>query len=109
MTACLHSEFEGGGVYDLLQAAYAALGFAIAAAAACSIPLIGWAICLIFSLVSALITLGGIIYALNDEGNPSDANPNISSIHVATSPDGNGADVLMIEGIGSSIPSRRLE
>lgn len=98
VTAVLHNEFEGGGVYDLLQACYAALGFAAAAAATCSIPIIGWAICLILSIISGAITLAGIINALNDEANPSDVNPNISSIHPANSPDGEGADVLMFQG-----------
>src|SRR5262245_5726839 len=53
-SAVLHAEFEGGGVYDLLLAALAALGYntvaTIAAAIICAIPIIGWIACLIISL-----------------------------------------------------------
>src|SRR5215469_7948141 len=63
VTDCMHAEFEGGGVYDLLQACYAALALATAAAAVCAIPIFGWIACLILSIASALVTLAGIINA----------------------------------------------
>jgi hypothetical protein len=97
-TSCLHNEFEGGGIYDLLQACEAALAFSVAAAAVCGIPIIGWIVCTILSIISGAITLVGIINALNDEGNPNDVNSNLGTIHPAQSPDGYGADILMIRG-----------
>jgi len=98
VTACLHAEFEGGGVYDLLQACYAALALATAAAAACSIPVIGSLVCLILSVASAVVTLAGIVNALNDTGNPTDVDPNMTSVHAADGPDGSGADILVVKG-----------
>src|SRR5262249_45975518 len=59
-TACLHAEFEGGGVYDLLQSCYTALALATAAAVACAIPVVGWVACLILSVAAVVITLAGI-------------------------------------------------
>jgi hypothetical protein len=98
VTACLHAEFEGAGVYDLLQAAEAALALAVAAAVACSVPIIGWIACLILNIVSAVVTIAGIVNALNDTGNPTDVNTNLSSIQSAQSPDGAGADILLVQG-----------
>ncbi len=98
VTDCMHAEFEGGGVYDLLQACYAALALATAAAVVCSIPVIGWVACLILSAIAGLITLVGAINALNDTGNPTDVNASLSSIHPAQAPDGSGADILLVKG-----------
>jgi|SRR5580700_2173304 hypothetical protein len=97
-TDCLHVEFEGGGVYDLLQSCYAALALAIAAAAVCAIPVFGWIACLVLSVLSGLITLAGIINALNDTANPTDVNGNIIPVHAAELPDGSGADILLVKG-----------
>ena len=74
------------------------LTLAAIAAAVCSIPVIGWIACFILSIAAVVITVAGIVNALNDTGNPSDVNPNISSIHPAEVPDGNGADVLVVKG-----------
>jgi hypothetical protein len=49
-------------------------------------------------VASALITLGGIINALNDTGNPTDVNSNMTSVHAADAPDGSGADILVVKG-----------
>ncbi len=98
VTDCMHAEFEGGGVYDLLQAAYAALALATAAAAVCAVPIFGWIACLVLSVAAGLVTLGGILNALNDTGNPNDVNPNMTPIHSAGAPDGSGADILVIKG-----------
>jgi hypothetical protein len=98
VTSCLHAEFEGGGVYDLLQSCQAALAFAIAAAVVCSIPVFGWIACVILSVVAAVITIAGFFNAVNDKGNPTDVNPNLTSIHAAESPDGYGADILVLKG-----------
>jgi hypothetical protein len=97
-TDCMHAELEGGGVYDLLQACYAALALAAAAAAVCAVPIFGWIACIVLSLASGLVTLGGIMNALNDTGNPTDVNPNLTSIHAADAPDGSGADILLVAG-----------
>lgn len=97
-TACLHAEFEGGGVYDLLQSCQAALALATAAAVTCSIPIIGWIACLILSIAAGVVTLAGIANALNDKGNPTDVNPNLMPIHAAAAPDGDGADILALKG-----------
>ena len=59
-TACLHAEFEGGGVYDLLQSCQTDLALATITAAVCSIPVIGWIACLILSVAALGITLTGI-------------------------------------------------
>lgn len=96
-TAVLHCEFEGGGVYDLMLAALAALAFAVAAAVVCAIPVIGWIACLILNAVAALIVLGGIIAALNDTGNPNDVDSNLGDLHV-NDPTGRGADIVVVQG-----------
>jgi len=96
-TATLHCEFEGGGVYDLMLAALAALAFATAAVVVCAIPVIGWIACAILQIIAGLITLAGIIIALNDTGNPNDVNANLGEIHV-NDPTGRGADILVVKG-----------
>lgn len=96
-TAVLHCEFEGGGVYDLMLAVLAALGFAAAAAIVCAIPVIGWIACLILNLIAAAIALVGIAVALGDTGSPSDVDPNLGELHV-NDPTGRGADILVVQG-----------
>jgi hypothetical protein len=91
----LHCEFEGGGVFDLKNAAELALYFAIAAAVACSIPVIGWIACAILSAVAALITLVGIFEALNDKGSPSVYDPATGQTSSALHP---GQDILFVKG-----------
>lgn len=71
----LHCEFEGGGVWKLLQAAESALAFAVAAAVVCLIPVLGWIACAILALIAAIISFLGIINALNDKGKPSVFDP----------------------------------
>ncbi len=98
-TAVFHAEFEGGGVYDLMLAVLAALGWDAAATVAaviiCAIPIIGWIACLIISLIFAAITAAivgvGIAVALNDQGNPNDVNPNLGNIE-------QGKDLLVVKG-----------
>lgn len=98
MTSCLHAEFEGGGVYSLLQSCLAALAFATAAAVLCSIPVFGWIACVVLSVVAAVITIAGFFNAANDKGNPADVNSNLTSINSAQRPDGYGADILVVKG-----------
>jgi hypothetical protein len=71
----LHCEFEGGGILQLLKAAKAALGFAAVAAVVCLIPVFGWVVCGILSLIAVIISIAGIIAALNDKGKPSVFDP----------------------------------
>ena len=96
-TAVLHCEFEGGGVYDLLQAALAALALATAAAVVCSIPVFGWVACLILTAVAAVVTLVGIVVALNDTASPNDVDPHLGDLHVNDAT-GRGADILVVQG-----------
>jgi hypothetical protein len=58
----------------------------------------GWIACLVLSIASGLVTLSGISNALNDKGNPTDVNSNLTSIHSASAPDGSGADILVVKG-----------
>lgn len=88
----LHCEFEGGGVYDILLAALAALGFAVAAAVACSIPVMGWVVCLILWLIALAIMGAGVAVALNDKGDPTDVNPDLNQLERLN-------DVLVVKGL----------
>jgi hypothetical protein len=98
-SAVLHAEFEGGGVYDLLLACLAALGWDAAATVAaviiCAIPIIGWIACLIISLIFAAVTAAivavGMAVALGDKGNPNDVNANLGNIE-------QGKDLLVVQG-----------
>ncbi|HLZ85114.1 MAG TPA: hypothetical protein VKQ54_16230 [Caulobacteraceae bacterium] len=59
-------EFEGSGVWDLYQALLTALPAAGFAAAVCWIPVVGWIICLVASLVAIAIVGIGALIAQND-------------------------------------------
>lgn len=96
-SAVLHCEFEGAGVYDVLIAALAALAIAIAAAVVCAIPVIGWAACLVLSLIAAAVVAVGILVGLSDTGHPTDVDPNIGELH-ENDATGRGADVLVVKG-----------
>jgi len=96
-TVCMHAEFEGGGVWDLLQASKTALALAVIAAAVCGIPVFGWIACVILSVAAAIVTLAGLFAALNDVGNPDDVETHLGEIH-QRDPTGNGADVLVVQG-----------
>lgn len=97
-TASCHAEFEGGGIWDLYQAAQAALPFAGAAAVVCSIPILGWVACAILGGIAAAITIAGIIAALNDTGSPSDVDPALGNEIHTNDPTGIGADILFVKG-----------
>lgn len=96
-TAVLHCEFEGGGVYDVLLAALAALAFAAAATIVCSIPVLGWVACLVLGLIAAAIVLGGAAAALADRGDPNNVNPDLGELHTNDAT-GRGADLLVVVG-----------
>ncbi len=96
-TPVLHCEFEGGGIYDLLQAAKIMLALTTAATVACSIPVIGWIACAIIYIVAAIVGIVGVVVALSDKGSPSDVNAELTELHT-NDPTGNGADILVISG-----------
>lgn len=96
-TVTLHCEFEGGGVYDLLQAALAALAIATVATVLCGLAIIGWIACLLLTVAAGAVLLGGAVVALNDKGNPNDVNANLGEIHV-NDPTRRGADLLVVKG-----------
>jgi hypothetical protein len=96
-SAALHAEFEGGGVYDLMIACLAALPFAVAAAAVCAIPVVGWIACGVLETITGLIFLIGIIVGLTDTGDPNDVNPGLGEIRLGDHT-GRGADILVVRG-----------
>ena len=91
----LHCEFEGGGIFELKNAAEAALYFAMAAAVACAIPVVGWLACVVFSAVAALISVVGFFAALNDKGKPSVYDPVTGQTSSVLHP---GQDILFVQG-----------
>ena len=96
-TPVLHCEFEGGGIYDLYQAAKIVLGLTTVGAVVCSIPVIGWVACAVIMAVAAIVAVVGVIVALNDKGSPSDANAELTELHT-NDPTGIGADILLVRG-----------
>lgn len=73
--AYLHCEFEGGGVQKLYDAAKTALVLATIAAVACAIPVIGWAVCAVLSVISLIVVIAGLFSGLNDKAKPSVFDP----------------------------------
>jgi hypothetical protein len=96
-TPVLHAEFEGGGIYDLMQAAKIVLALTAVGAVVCSIPVIGWVACAIIFIIAAIVAIVGVVIALNDEGSPSDANAELTELHT-NDPTGTGADILLVRG-----------
>jgi hypothetical protein len=93
----LHCEFEGAGVYDLLQATRVAVFLVAAALFVCILPGLGWLIALILVILGALLVGLGLVIATNDTGSPSDVNPSIGELHLNDEKH-QGADVLVIMG-----------
>src|SRR5262249_9278891 len=102
--ASLHSEFEGAGVYDLLQVAQAGLAFAGAALLAWLF--LPWPANVVVSIglgilgLLALI-LGAIVGNFSRPGSPDDTNPEIGELHTNTDQNGGlgaGADIVYIQG-----------
>jgi hypothetical protein len=103
--ATLHAEFEGAGNYDLLQISQAMLAFALAALAACVfLPwpanvILGWGLGLL-ALLGWLI--GAILSKTVREGDPSDVDPDIGTLHTNDKPGddglGRGADIVYVQG-----------
>jgi hypothetical protein len=97
LAAALHAEFEGGGVFVLLQFCLPALALATAASVACTIPIIGTIVCFILGGAAALVVVAGVIAALLNKGDPNDVNPGLGELHT---PDytGRGGDILVVRG-----------
>lgn len=64
--AALEVEFEGAGVWDLYQFALAAMPIAVTAAVVCPIPIIGWVVCLVLTLIALAIATVGAVLGLTD-------------------------------------------
>ena len=90
----LHAEFEGGGIQKLYDAAKAALALATAAAVFCSIPLIGWAICTVLSIISLIVVIAGLFNGLGDKAETSVFDENGNRVSTLE----NLRDILFVRG-----------
>jgi hypothetical protein len=95
--AALHCEFEGGGVWELLQWCLVALALATAATVVCAIPILGWIACAILGVAALVVFIAGVIAALNNKGDPNDVDPGLGEIHVPDAT-GRGGDILVVKG-----------
>jgi hypothetical protein len=84
-------EFEGAGVWDLYQALLVATPAAVAAAAVCSIPAVGWIACAILILLTVAIAAVGITLGLTDSSAAMEAKSQVGEVHP-------GQDVLLFMG-----------
>ena len=91
----LHAEFEGGGIYKLLQALYVLAPIATATAIVCSIPVLGWVACAILGAITAAIAIAGVVNALNDTGAPTVVDPKTGAATDQLHP---GRDILLVHG-----------
>lgn len=89
-TGTFEVEFEGNGVWDLYQSLLVASVPAAIGAVVCAIPVIGWIICLICTLIALIITAIGAAIAQTDSG-PTVTVGNGGTIHP-------GQDVLFVFG-----------
>jgi hypothetical protein len=102
LAAVLHAEFEGDGMYKMLQASKVLLAFAIFALVACLF--LPWPADLILGLVILGISLLGLLLAsllsLFGEGSPSDVNAGELTGSAGVDENGQaiGADVVYVQG-----------
>ena len=96
-TPVLHAEFEGAGIWQLLQFAKALLVLTAIGAVVCAIPVIGWVACAVIMAIAAIVAIIGIAVALSDVGSPTDVNADLNELHT-NAPGGDGADILVIKG-----------
>lgn len=95
-SACLHAEFEGGGVADLLLGTQIALGLSVFALIVClADTIVGAIIAAILAFLAFLAALIGGAVGINDTASPSDAG--LPSIETNDS-NGQGADILGVAG-----------
>jgi hypothetical protein len=100
-SAILHAEFEGNGVYDTMIGAQIGLGLAVASLIACLAipPPWGPIIAGILALLAWLAMLLGILFGLGDEGDPTDVDPSLGTLHTNDAANGGiGADLLAVMG-----------
>jgi hypothetical protein len=88
-TGTFEVEFEGSGVWDLYNALLVASVPAAIGAAVCAIPIIGWIVCLICSLIALAIVGIGALIAQTDSG------PNVTVSGATIHP---GQDILFVMG-----------
>lgn len=96
-TAALHCEFEGGGVFVLMQWCLVALALATAATVVCAIPVIGWIACVVLGAAAFITFIAGVVEALDNKGDPNDVDPGLGELH-APDVTGRGADILFVKG-----------
>lgn len=103
--ATLHAEFEGAGMYDLLQISQAMLGIAVAALLACIfLPFPADVIVTAGLAILAALgwLLGAILAKTVRQGDPSDVDPGIGTLHVNDNAGenglGRGADIVYVQG-----------
>jgi hypothetical protein len=99
-SAILHAEFEGAGVWIMFLTSAACLFLVLAAAMVCMVPVWGWIASIILELLALLALLFGHLGAQSDgaNGNPADANPDLTVLHQAQGDGPSAADVLYVQG-----------
>jgi hypothetical protein len=103
-SATLHAEFEGAGNYNLMQISEGMLGFAIGALLAC--VFLPWPADIVVAIgLAALALLGWLLGAILSktvrQGDPSDVDPNIGTLHPNDEDNGGlglGADIVYVQG-----------
>jgi hypothetical protein len=104
MTATLHCEIEGAGMYNLITPLEAVLGMSAAAEVLswfCAVPVIGWILCaiaILLTVAAAAVTIAGLSGAFNDRASPSDVNPELGDTLHTNACNGWGADILLVSG-----------
>jgi hypothetical protein len=104
LSANLHAEFEGAGNYDLMQISQGMLGIAIGALLAC--VFLPFPADVVVSLGLALLALlawlvGAALAKTVRQGDPSDVNPDIGTLHPNDQENGglgSGADIVYMQG-----------
>ena len=100
-TEVLHCEVKGCRVHDVCVVLKIMSFPTAAAAVACSIPVIGWVVCLIILAAVALLTLiiGGIVWAATHNGDLNDVlDPNSGFPGEADPNTGRGGDIVLVHG-----------
>jgi len=99
-TEILHVEIKGCRVHDVCVA-WKIMSFGAAAAVViCSIPVLGWVVCLIAALVVTIVTIvtTAIVWAATHNGALSDVMDPASGDLVHADENGNGGDMVLVRG-----------
>lgn len=100
-TEILHCEVKGCRAHDVCIVLKVMAFPTAAAAAVCSIPVIGWIACLIALAIVALLTLiiGGIVWAATHNGDLNDVlDPDSGTLTEADPDTGLGGDIILVRG-----------